>query len=126
MKSVFSNAFLIAGLAFSVAFLSSGCRKKKDTIAKIYVLDDANQPVASCAVTLRGVSTEDKQSSVSLSKTAQTNSKGEAVFNFNEDYKLGMNGVAVLNIEAKKNDLKGTGMIKIEEEATNTERVFIH
>jgi hypothetical protein len=30
-----------------------------------------------------------------------------------------------LNIDAKKNGLKGTGIIKVEEEVTNEETVFI-
>lgn len=125
MKSLFSTSFLILGIAVSGALLTTACRKKKDTIAKIYVRDATNNPVASCQVVLKGVSTTGNAANVKVYDTTLTNASGEAIFNFNDLYKLGQAGVAVLNIEAKKNNLKGEGIIKIEEEKTNEETVFI-
>lgn len=125
MKSVFSSAFLIMSIAVSGALLTTGCRKKKDTIAKIYVRDAANNPVAACQVVLKGVSTTNNAANVTLYDTTETNASGEAIFDFNDEYKLGQAGVAVLNIEAKKNGLTGQGIIKIEEETTSEETVFI-
>ena len=125
MKSVFSSTILILSLAVSGMVLTTGCRKKKDTIAKIHVRDENNVPVAGCTVILKGVSTTNNSANVNLYDTTQTNASGEAIFNFNEVYKLGMAGVAVLNIDAKKNGLKGSGIIKIEEETTSEETVFI-
>lgn len=125
MKSIFTSSFLIIGIAVSGILLTTSCRKKKDTIAKIYVRDAANMPVAGCRVILKGVSTTNNPGSVELYDTTETNASGEAIFNFNDEYKLGQAGVAVLNIEAKKDALTGSGIIKIEEEVTNEETVFI-
>ena len=125
MKSIFSSAVLIVSIAVSGIFVTTGCRKKKDTIAKIYVRDASNNPVAACQVVLKGVSTTNNAANVTLYDTTETNASGEAIFNFNDEYKLGQAGVAVLNIEAKKNGLTGQGIIKIEEEVTNEETVFI-
>ena len=103
----------------------SGCNKKKDTIAKILIRDASNQPVSGCQVVLYGKSTENKPANVNLYDTTQTNSSGEAIFNLNDVYKKGMAGVAILNIDAKKNGLNGEGIIKIEEEVTSEATVFI-
>ncbi len=125
MKSIFSSAFLIVSIVVSGALLTTGCRKKKDTIAKIYVRDASNNPVAACQVILKGVSTTNNAANVTLYDTTETNASGEAIFDFNDEYKLGQAGVAVLNIEASKNGLEGKGIIKIEEEVTSEETVFI-
>ncbi len=124
MKTVISSVLLIAGLVSSTV-LFSGCNRKKDTIAKVYVRDSSNNPVDACEVTLKGISTVGRDADVNLEMTAETNASGEAFFNFNEVYKKGQAGVAVLNIKAKKNGLSGAGIIKIEEEKTNEETVFL-
>lgn len=125
MKSIFSNAILMAVIVTMGVFMSSGCRKKKDTIAKIYVRDVANVPVAGCQVVLKGESTTNQPASVVLFDTTTTNSSGEAIFNFNDVYQLGQAGVAVLNIEATIGTMSGQGIIKIEEETTSEETVFV-
>ncbi len=126
MKFIFSKAFLFLSLiTVSSFFIVTSCRKKKDTIANIYVKDKDNNPVIGCKVILKGVSTTNNPASVTLYDTAYSNEDGIAVFNFNDEYQLGQAGVAVLNIDAKKDGLKGTGIIKIEEEVTNEETVFI-
>jgi hypothetical protein len=126
MKFIFSKAFLLISLlTVTSVLIATGCRKKKDTIANIYVKDAANQPVEGCKVILKGVSTTNNPANVTLYDTAYSDADGIASFNFNEEYKLGQAGVAVLNIDARKNGLKGTGIIKIEEEVTNEETVFI-
>jgi hypothetical protein len=126
MKLIFSKTFLFLGLiTVSSIFIATSCRKKKDTIATIFVKDATNQPVEGCKVILKGVSTTNNPASVTLYDTAFSDADGIATFNFNDEYQLGQAGVAVLNIDAKKNGLKGTGIIKIEEEVTNEETVFI-
>jgi hypothetical protein len=126
MKFIFSKAFLFLSLiTVSSVMIATGCRKKKDTIALIYVKDAASQPVEGCKVILKGVSTTNNSASVTLYDTAYSDADGIATFNFNDEYELGQAGVAVLNIDAKKNGLVGTGIIKIEEEVTNDETVFI-
>jgi hypothetical protein len=125
MKFIFSKTILITVLFISGIIIISGCRKQKDTIAKIYVKDSSNNFVGDCEVILYGVSTTGNQSAVELEDTLYTNSAGVAVFNFNNLYKAGMAGVAVLNIKATKDGHIGHGIIKVEEEVTNEETVFL-
>ncbi|MFT5858245.1 MAG: hypothetical protein ACI865_000329 [Flavobacteriaceae bacterium] len=115
--------FSLFALLIGVTFVS--CRKKEDTIAVIKVLDANNQVVIGATVILYGQSTTNQPSSVDLYDTTQTNSAGEASFNFNEVYQLGQAGVAVLNIDVNSGSLSGQGIIKIEQETTTTETVFV-
>lgn len=121
LKRVLLFAFVaLLGLGFS-----SGCRKKKDTIAIIYVRDVANQLVSGAQVVVYGQSTIGTPANVVLYDTTVTNTSGEAKFNFNDVYQLGQAGVAVLNIEAYKDGSEGEGIIKVEQETTSEETVFI-
>ncbi|MDP4797960.1 MAG: hypothetical protein NWR50_03770 [Crocinitomicaceae bacterium] len=120
-RTIVFAVFAILGVGFS----STGCRKKKDTIAIIYVRDAANQLVTGAQVVLYGQSTTSQPSNVVLYDTTTTNTSGEARFNFNDVYQLGQAGVAVLNIEASSDGLSGEGIIKIEQETTSEETVFV-
>lgn len=102
-----------------------GCRKKGETNAIIYVRDASNQPIVDARVIIYGQSTTNQPSSVTLYDTTQTNSAGEAHFNFDDVYQLGQAGVAVLNIDVTKDAMNGQGIIKIVEETTSEETVFI-
>ena len=127
MNTTLKRTIVFAVLAIlGVGFSSTGCRKKKDTIAIIYVRDAANQLVSGAQVVLYGQSTQPNQAvNVTLYDTTTTNTSGEAKFNFNDVYQLGQAGVAVLNIEASGNGLSGEGIIKIEQETTSEETVFV-
>ncbi len=119
MKKIVLFSFVaLLGVSFS-----SGCRKKKSTTAKIIVRDAANALVLSATVRVYGESTTSKANVVD--NTATSDYKGEAIFNYDNIYQLGQAGVAVLNIDASKNGLTGTGIIKIEAEVDNSETVFI-
>lgn len=122
IKSAFYGALIIG---MGVVFSSTGCRKKKDTTASIYVLDANNQRVAGAQVVLKGESTIPNSPPVVLFDTAASDGSGVAYFNFNDVYQLGQAGVAVLNIEARKDALEGEAIIKIEQEQENEETVFI-
>lgn len=102
-----------------------GCRKKEDTIAEITVRDASNQAVAGARVVIYGQSTTNQPANVVLYDTTETNSAGVATFNFNDVYQLGQAGVAVLNIDVQKNALTGQGIIKVEQEVTSTETVYV-
>lgn len=102
-----------------------GCRKKQDTIAEITVRDASNQAVAGARVVIYGQSTTNQPSNVVLYDTTTTNSAGVAIFNFNDVYQLGQAGVAVLNIDVQKDALTGQGIIKVEQEVTSKETVFV-
>ena len=125
MKSTFSKYTLFTLIAILGVGVNVSCRKKKDTIAKIYVRDASSQYVEGATVILYGQSTINQGSNVVLYDTTLTNSSGVAVFNYNDVYQLGQAGVAVLNIKAYKNGAQGQGIIKIEEEKVSEETVFI-
>lgn len=125
MNTTVKRTLLFTFIALVGIGFSSGCRKKKDTIAIIYVRDIANQLVSGAQVVLYGQSTTGQPANVTLYDTTTTNTSGEAKFNFNEVYQLGQAGVAVLNIEAYKDGAEGQGIIKIEQETTSEETVFI-
>lgn len=122
LKTAFFGALVIG---MGVIFSSTGCRKKKDTTAIIYVLDAQNQRVAGAQVVLKGESTVPNSPPVVLFDTMWSDGSGVAQFNFNDVYQLGQAGVAVLNIEASKDALYGEAIIKIEQEKANEETVFI-
>jgi len=105
--------------------MTTSCRKKADTVARITVRDTANMVVVGAQVILYGKSTTDPIQSVKLRDTAITNTSGIATFNFNETYQLGQAGVAVLDIRASKDGMVGEGIIKIDEEEENTATVFV-
>lgn len=102
-----------------------GCRKKEDTIAEITVLDASNQAVSGARVVIYGQSTTNQPANVVLYDTTTTNASGVAIFNFNDVYQLGQAGVAVLNIDVQKDALTGQGIIKVEQEVTSEETVFV-
>jgi len=119
-----NRLFIVALFALVSMTIFVGCRKKGETIAKIHVRDSSNQSVVGAQVVLYGESTNGIGTPV-LYDTTTTNSSGEAIFNFDETYQLGQAGVAVLNIDVQKDAMTGQGIIKIEEEVTSEETVFI-
>jgi hypothetical protein len=123
MNKKFTLLFL--GFAAISILVFTGCRKKKDTLAIISVRNASNQPVSGAQVILYGQSTTGQQALVDLYDTTTTNISGDATFNFNDVYQLGQAGVAVLNIKAVKNGSVGTGMIKVEQETTTKETVYL-
>lgn len=104
------------------AVMIGSCRKKADTIAKIYVLDQNNSRVAGATVELIG---EGTGGTVRDPKTATTNEQGEATFNYNDIYQLGQCGVAIFKIKASLGGAVANGIIKVEQEETTEETVFI-
>ena len=122
MKSLFFLSLVALLGVVSV----SGCRKKKDTLAHIYVKSNTNQSVDNAMVVLYGTNTAGTPQQVAVFDTSYTNIEGLATFNFNEIYQLGQAGVAVLDIKAQKLNQVGIGIIKIEAEKLNEETVVIN
>jgi hypothetical protein len=122
MKSV----IFISCIALISAVSVSGCRKKKDTLAHIYVKNNTNQSVDNAMVVLYGTNTAGTPQQVAVFDTSYTNVEGLATFNFNEIYQLGQAGVAVLDIKAQKLNQVGIGIIKIEAEKLNEETVVVN
>ena len=101
----------------------TSCRRKDDTIAVITVRDANNNPVANADVRVYGSGTGGV---VTVDDLTQTNSAGEAFFNYNDEYQLGQAGVAILDIEVKKDSKSSHGIIKIEQEVTTKETVYLN
>lgn len=126
MKKYSKLSFVLVGVMTLALFV--GCRKKKDTIVLINVKTSVfapDKPVDNAKVVLYAVSSTGHQSSVTIHDTAYTTPNGSAYFNFNDVYQLGQAGVAVLNIKATKDNMSGEGIIKVEEEKTSSQKVYI-
>ncbi|MFZ4785309.1 MAG: hypothetical protein ACOYLH_07505 [Flavobacteriales bacterium] len=110
----------------SSVFILSSCKKDEETIATVLVLNEDGAPVPGATVRLYGSPSEDCENcEIRFDTTAVTNGTGQVTFNFSDFYKQGQAGFAVLDIEATKGSLYGTGIIKIEEEETSEESVTI-
>jgi hypothetical protein len=125
MKRIPYPVMLVAVVFTGMMLSSSGCRKKEDTIAQIYVKDDTSSPVSGANVHLYGQGTDGSSSAVTLDMNATTDGSGMASFNFNDVYQLGQSGVVVANIEATFGAAEGEGIIKVVQEETSEETVFI-
>ncbi len=115
------NIFILSLLIFS----SFSCRKKEDTLVEITVKDQYNQVVSGANVKLLTVPPYEANKTPILEKEGTTDINGVIRFNFNDTYQLGQAGVAVLNIEAKKGNLNGRGIIKVEQEEVSKKTVEI-
>ena len=124
-----NKLFIVGAVAFMGLAAFVGCKKKEDTIAKIYVRDAGNQAVSGAKVILMPYSTLTTPAQIDTTNfpmETSSNSAGEAIFNFNEVYQLGQAGVAVLNIEVTSTTgATGEGIIKVEQETTSEETVFV-
>jgi len=119
---IFAISLIFVG---GVSLGLGSCNKKGDTIAKIFVRDTSGALVSGARIILYGTSTEVPVKSVIRRDTAYTNAAGVAIFNYNDVYQTGQAGVAVLDIDARKDDLTGKGIIKIVEEEENIAKVLI-
>jgi hypothetical protein len=121
-----STILATASLFLAAFFVISSCNRKDDTIAKVFVYDENNDPVSNAEVVLYPEPSESSVGKETIPPdTAITNSSGEAIFNFNDLYQLGQAGVAVLNVHAYKDTLEGYGVIQVVEEETSESEVRI-
>ena len=124
------NRLLLLGIVLLGLMISfNSCRKKADTIVKIYIKDaSTNAAISGATVTLDASSSQAVAFPVDDTKfpfVTTSNSSGEAVFNLNSLYELGQAGVAVLDIQASSGGSTGKGVIKVVEETTSEETVFL-
>lgn len=118
------KTLLLSLLAVLVVYGFQSCGKPKDTIAIITVVDVNNAPVAGALVNLIGYDSQGQEGG-RINVEATTDPNGKATFNFNDLYKRGSAGFAVLEIEVSSGSMVGTGIIKVEEEKTNESTVTI-
>ena len=117
----------LGAMAICAIFSLSSCHEVEETIANVVILNDLGAPVQGASVRLYafGSVDEDFVGEPRFDTTAVSNAAGQVSFNFSEFYVEGQAGFAVLDIEATKAALYGTGLIKIEEEMTNEATVYI-
>lgn len=108
----------------AVVLLFVSCMKNRDTIASITVLDINNIPVGGAQVRIYSVGSDGIPTG-RIDYTTSSDASGKAIFNFNDLYKKGQAGFAVLNIVVEKGSMSGNGIIKVEEEKTNEATVTI-
>ena len=126
MKQIF---FILA--ISLLTFSTNSCRKEKDTIGTVIVVNAAQEPVS--GVTVRVYCPEGTCGNGALNegmdRTDVTNSSGKVTFNYTEQYQLGQAGFAVLDVEVRitagnTNPADATGVIKIEEEKENEQTII--
>jgi|TARA_B110000211_G_C13911472_1_gene478572 hypothetical protein len=126
MNRLFPTLTLIA-----IVIFASSCYEIEDTIANIqvYRVDAIGDkiPVAGCDVRLYALGSldEDFVGEPRFDTTQTTSDEGFVSFDFSDFYVGGQAGFAVLDIEATKGSLYGSGLIKIEEMETNNEEVIV-
>jgi len=110
-----------------VLIVLSACKKEKDTLAVIKVVNVDGEPIAQASVRLYPEPTAEGANQGELIDELEqfTDAAGETVFDFSSYYELGQAGFAVLNIEAIKDSLSAEGIIKIDPEVTNSETVIL-
>jgi hypothetical protein len=111
---------LFLGLSAAV-----GCTKEDPTTVLIYVTDTDNKPVVGATVKLFADPTVPVSDPTRLDREAVTDEKGEATFDYSDQYEQGQAGFAVLDILVTKDTLEGDGIIKIVEEEDNRETVIV-
>ena len=117
----------LGAMALGAVLSLSSCLEVEETIANVVVLNDLGAPVQEATVRLYAFGSVDQDfvGEPRFDTTAVSNAAGQVSFNFSEFYVEGQAGSAVLDIEASKAALYGTGLIKIEEEMTNEATVYI-
>ena len=121
ITGVFAGILLLSGLALT------SCTKEEETIATVVVKNTLGNVVQGAEVHLYAYGDPDGEQigEIRFDTIAVTNASGKVSFNFSSYYKPGQAGFAILDIEATKGSLQGTGLIKIEEMKTNEETVTI-
>lgn len=114
-------------MVVALAITISGCKKDRQTIATITVVNSDGEPVPGASVQLYAVPSETPPppNAIRFDTTQVTNGTGKVSFDFSEFYKKGQAGFAVLDIKAEKGIQSGEGIIKIEEEKTTEETITI-
>jgi len=108
---------------FLLLFLLTACYKKQDTILAVIVKNESGQVIEGALVEVKAEPTT-FGNIVTLNMENTTDELGLAYFNFNEYYKSGQTGVAVLKIKAKQFGLYGEGVVTVEQEVV-TETIVV-
>ncbi len=121
IRRVLANVMVVALLAS----LFSACNKEKPTTAVIVVKTADGSVVPQAHVKLFANPPLPLGDQTRLNKEAFTDGSGRAEFDYSDFYEKGQSGFAVLDILCTKDTLIGEGIIKIVEEETTEEVVFL-
>lgn len=127
MKSIQIFKFFGTLMIVCLLFAINSCKKDKQTIATVLVVNADGEPVPGASVRLYAVPSETPPppNAIRFDTTQVTNGTGKVSFDFSEFYKKGQAGFAVLDMAASKGAESGEGIIKIEEEKTTEETITI-
>jgi hypothetical protein len=123
MKTKLITTLTSLTLLLSISLLQ-GCKDPGDTTAIVTVIDNNDVPMVGALVTVIGVDSYG-QPGGRIDQQNSTDGSGKATFNFNELFKRGAAGFAVLDVRIEKDTLFGTGIIRVEEEKTNETTIRI-
>jgi hypothetical protein len=123
MKSL-SKHLQILTIGLVLISINFSCKKEKDTLVKIKIVNDQNERVEDAMVRL-WPNPDPVLGAMIPADTAYTNHEGFAYFDYTNDFNLGQAGLRVLDIEVKFEDYAGEGIIKIIEEEDNEQTVVI-
>lgn len=119
-RSVLASALMVALLAFGTA-----CNKEKPTTVIITVKTADGVPVPDAYVRLFANPAVPLADATRLKQEAMTNGAGKAEFDYSGFYEQGQAGFAVLDILTFKDSTYAEGIIKVLEEETNEETLFM-
>ena len=127
MMSKSFNIVMTFCFAGALMIAVSGCKKDKQTIATVTVVNEDGEAVPGATVRLYAQPSETPPppNAIRFDTTQVTNATGKVTFDFSDFYEEGQAGFAVLDIEASKGSDDGEGIIKIEEKKVNEETVVI-
>lgn len=123
MKNVKIIIVMLAAIGMSLGV--SSCKKEDPTVASIKVVDTSGEVISGAFVRLYGTSTTTPPRANIIDDTVYTNVDGIANFDYTDYFKLGQSGFAVLDIDVTYETFVGTGILKVEEEKTNSETVIV-
>jgi len=124
MKSSFKFSFALR-CAILLLFVPFACKREKDTVAEIIVIDADGSKVADAMVRLYPDPDFPQLNPILLDDTLFTGPDGTVIFDYTEHYNLGQAGFAVLDIEVRKDSLYGEGTIRIQSENWNTATMIV-
>lgn len=103
----------------------AACNEEEPTVAVIIVKNQAGVPLAGAYVKLFANPAYPLADPSRLTKEATSDGSGRAEFDYSDFYEQGQSGFAVLDIISTHDTLVGEGIIKIVEEETTEEVVFL-
>lgn len=124
--SAFRRALTSALMAVLLAFVLSGCNKEKPTTVIITVKDADGAPVPDAYVKLfANPAVPLKPDLTRMMKEGMTKGNGTVEFDYTGLYEQGQAGYAVLDILTFRDTMYAEGIIKVLEEETNEETLFM-